>query len=142
LPHDVPVTQVATQVPAVQAPAPPPDTVQAVPSVAVGLEHDPVAESQVPATWHWSSAVQTIGVKTQPVWAAQVSIVHELLSLQMIGVWTQLPALGSHESVVQALASSQFFGVPAQVPLAWQTSPVVQARPSSHGAPTVSGVPQ
>src|SRR5262245_24978970 len=29
-----------------------------VPSVLLGFEHTPVVVSQVPASWHWSSAVQ------------------------------------------------------------------------------------
>jgi hypothetical protein len=35
---------------------------QNVPSGAVGLEHWPVLGSQLPATWHWSDAVQTTGL--------------------------------------------------------------------------------
>src|SRR5437899_1532290 len=34
---------------------------QALPSAWFGLEHVPLAGSQTPATWHWSSAVQTTG---------------------------------------------------------------------------------
>jgi hypothetical protein len=30
-----------------------------------GFEQDPVLESQAPATWHWSRAVQVIG---DPLW--------------------------------------------------------------------------
>ena len=33
-----------------------------VPSAAFGFEQTPVAGSQVPATWHWSGAVQTTGL--------------------------------------------------------------------------------
>src|SRR6478735_5205820 len=40
-------------------------SLQAVPSVLSGLEHWPVAESQTPATWHWSSAVQMTDVPAQ-----------------------------------------------------------------------------
>lgn len=37
-------------------------SVQVVPSFAAGFEQLPVAESQVPATWHESEAVQVLGV--------------------------------------------------------------------------------
>jgi hypothetical protein len=33
-----------------------------VPFAAVGFEHVPVAGAHVPATWHWSLAVQVTGV--------------------------------------------------------------------------------
>ena len=36
--------------------------VHVVPSLAVGLEHMPLAGLQVPATWHWSLAVHTTGL--------------------------------------------------------------------------------
>jgi hypothetical protein len=36
-------------------------SLQEVPSAAAGFEQAPFAESQVPATWHWSLAVQTTG---------------------------------------------------------------------------------
>jgi len=61
--------------------------VQAVPSFAAGFEHWPVAGSQVPATWHWS-------------WAVQV-----------IGVWTQVWVPRSQRSVVQALPSSHWLSL-------------------------------
>ena len=37
-------------------------SLQPVPFAAAGLEHCPVAESQLPATWHWSEAEQTTGL--------------------------------------------------------------------------------
>src|SRR5262245_59460922 len=54
--------------------------VQALPSVLVvtslfrGLEQVPLAGSQVPATWHWSRAVQTIGFAPTQAPAWQVSV--------------------------------------------------------------------
>jgi hypothetical protein len=36
--------------------------VHAVPSVAAGFEHTPVDGLHVPATWHWSVAVQVTGL--------------------------------------------------------------------------------
>jgi hypothetical protein len=46
---------VLVQAPLQQVPVP----LQVVPSGRVGLEHTPVAGSQVPTPWHWSEAVQT-----------------------------------------------------------------------------------
>jgi hypothetical protein len=45
-------------------------SLQAVPSVAIGLEQAPVAGAQVPAAWHWSVAGQANGLPpTQaPAW--------------------------------------------------------------------------
>ena len=45
-------------------------SLQAVPFAAAGFEHWPVAGLHVPATWHWSDAVQTAGVPDVhvPVW--------------------------------------------------------------------------
>jgi len=37
-------------------------SLQSVPLAAVGFEHAPVEVSQVPATWHWSEAVQVFGL--------------------------------------------------------------------------------
>src|SRR5580658_5965346 len=36
-------------------------SLQLVPLLAAGFEHTPVLGLQVPATWHWSSAVQRTG---------------------------------------------------------------------------------
>src|SRR2546430_17402499 len=47
---------------------------QAVPSAWFGLEHVPLAGSQIPATWHWSSAVQTTGFAPMQLPAWQVSV--------------------------------------------------------------------
>jgi hypothetical protein len=37
-------------------------SLQPVPSATVGLVHCPEAGLQVPATWHWSDAVQVTGL--------------------------------------------------------------------------------
>jgi hypothetical protein len=37
-------------------------SLQEIPSAAVGLEHTPLWESQTPAMWHWSLAVQTVAI--------------------------------------------------------------------------------
>lgn len=36
-------------------------SLQVVPFAAVGFEHVPLLGLQVPATWHWSSAVHAMG---------------------------------------------------------------------------------
>ena len=64
---------------------------QGVPLPALGFEHTPVLVLQVPATWHWSEAVQMTGLLPiqKPAW--QVSVcVQRLPSLQRV----PLPALG------------------------------------------------
>jgi hypothetical protein len=56
-------------------------SLQPTPSGAAGSEQVPVAGSQVPATWHWSLAVQASGAPVQtPDWQAS-PIVQELPSL-------------------------------------------------------------
>jgi hypothetical protein len=47
-------------------------SLQLVPFEAAGLEHEPLVGSQVPATWHWSLAVQVTGFEPVqvPVWHA------------------------------------------------------------------------
>jgi len=56
---------------------------QAAPSGFAGLEHVPVAGSQLPAAWHWSAAAQTTGFMPVHVPAWQVSLcVQALPSLQ------------------------------------------------------------
>jgi hypothetical protein len=60
-------------------------SLQPVPSEAAGFEHWPFAELQVPATWHWSEAVQTTGLAPVQVPPWQVSLwVHALPSLQPV----------------------------------------------------------
>src|SRR5947199_491732 len=60
-------------------------SLHAVPLLAFGLEHWPVAVLQVPATWHWSEAVQTTGFEPVQVPLWQVSVcVHALPSLHAV----------------------------------------------------------
>ncbi|HSD10389.1 MAG TPA: hypothetical protein VLF14_05375, partial [Candidatus Binatia bacterium] len=51
-------------------------SLQPVPSAALGLEHVPVAGLQVPATWHWSLAVQTTEFEPvqAPLWQVSVCV--------------------------------------------------------------------
>jgi len=61
-------------------------SLQLVPAGATGLEHWPLAGSQVPATWHGSLAVQvTFGGFEHVPFALQTSAVHGLPSLQTDG---------------------------------------------------------
>src|SRR5262249_1801442 len=77
-PAQVPLPQVS---PDVQASP----SSQAVPSALVGFEQAPVAASQVPATWHWSLAVQRTGSAPTQAPAWQVSLcVHASPSLQVV----------------------------------------------------------
>jgi hypothetical protein len=73
-------------------------------------------------------------VNTQPIAGSQESSVQTLLSLQLIGVWTQLPVAVLQVSVVQALLSLQMSAAPLMQTPPEQTSPVVQAFPSLQAA--------
>src|SRR5437762_2868106 len=78
LPVQSPLWQVSVWVQALPS-------LHAVPLLAFGLEHWPVAVLQVPATWHWSEAVQTTGLLPvqSPLW--QVSVwVQALPSLHAV----------------------------------------------------------
>src|SRR5579862_6050065 len=117
-------------------------SLQAVPSTAVGFEHVPACGSQVPATWHWSDAVQTTAVPAHvPPW--QLSpCVQALPSLQPVPsaavgfehvpvCGSQVPATWHWSDAVQTTA------VPAHVP-PWQLSPWVQALPSLQAVPSAA----
>src|SRR5438876_817646 len=139
-PTQVPVRQVSERVQASLS-------VQAVPSGLLGFEQVPVLVSQVPATWHWSSAVHVtveVGLPQVPLW--QVSpLVHALPSSHGaplgLGGCEQVPVAGLqvpgswHWS--GGLHVTVEVGLP-QVPF-WQVSPLVQALPSAHGAPLSLG---
>jgi hypothetical protein len=51
-------------------------SLQLMPSSASGLEHLPVAELQVPATWQSSNAMQTTGLlpMQEPFWQVSVCV--------------------------------------------------------------------
>jgi len=89
-------------------------SLQPVPSAAVGFEHWPVAESHVPATWHWSDAVQVTGLAPLHVPLWQVSVcVQASPSLQLVpfvfGVFWQLFVRPSetHAPTLQASFSDE-----------------------------------
>ena len=120
-------------------------SVQPVPSFAAGFEQTPVPGLHVPATWHWSSAVQVTGFAPVQIPAWQVSVwVQELPSVHDVplfaGGFEHTPVLGLHvpatwhwSSAVQVTPAQR--SVPAQTP-AVQTSLVVLALPSSHVVPS------
>jgi len=98
-PTQVPVWQASLCVQALPS-------LQAAPFDLAGLEHAPVLGSQVPAMWHWSEAVQTLGLAPvhTPLW--QVSVcVQASPSLQVV----PLGAAGVEQVPVEGL----------QVPATW-----------------------
>src|SRR5215831_5902036 len=116
-------------------------SLQVVPFGAAGFEQMPVAGAHVPATWHWSDAVQTVAVPPvqAPAWQAS-PVVQALPSLQAVPLaafgFEQTPLVGSQvpgtwewSDAVQTLAVP-----PVQTPF-WQASPVVQALPSLQAVP-------
>src|SRR5437879_4354566 len=114
---------------------------QALPSAWFGLEHVPLAGSQTPATWHWSSAVQTTGFLPLQAPARQVSVwVQASPSSQTVpfgrGAGSQLSLASWHTPVLQASpAAEQSRAAPPQTPAA-QRSFAVQKRPSSQAVPS------
>jgi hypothetical protein len=110
----------------------------------------------------------TTGVFEHPKTGSQLSVVHTLLSSQLIGVpaehtplwqvssplqtlpsghavplstgvFTQ-PVTGSQLSLVQTLPSLQLMGVPTVQTPAWQVSSPLQTLPSVHDDPLGTGV--
>jgi hypothetical protein len=67
LPTQTPVAQASACVHALPS-------LQIVPFAAVGFEHEPLAGSQVPATWHASLAAQVTGFDPEQVPLWQVSV--------------------------------------------------------------------
>jgi hypothetical protein len=88
-------------------------SLQAAPSGLAGFEHSPVAGSQVPGSWHWSSAVQTTGFTPTHAPAWQVS------------VWVQ--AFPSLQGVLLGFAGFEQSPVAgSQVPGSWHWSSATQ----------------
>src|SRR3989442_9831798 len=85
-------------------------SLHAVPLLAFGLEHWPVAVLQVPATWHWSSALQTTGLEPVQVPLWQVSVwVQALPSVQAVPFGWR-PSAGQVSLLpVQVSATSHWF---------------------------------
>src|SRR5438034_1203755 len=115
---------------------------QAAPSGFAGLEHVPVAGSQLPAAWHSSAGAQTTGFMRVHVPACQVSLrVQALPSLQAapsgFAGSEHVPVAGSQlPAAWHWSAGAQTTGfVPVHVP-AWQGSVRLQALPSLQAAPS------
>ena len=101
--------------------------VHALPSLHVvasglfGLLHLPLAESHVPATWHWSLAAQTTGLAPTQLPDLQVSsCVHALPSSQRVasvtGAYAHAPVCGLHDAVWHGLAGQFTAAPPVQTP--------------------------
>src|SRR5205814_2290601 len=118
-------------------------SLHAVPLLAFGLEHWPVAVLQVPATWHWSEAVQTTGLPPvqSPLW--QVSVcVQALPSLHAVPLLVagfehlpvaglQVPAVWHWSEAVQTTGLPPVHTPLSQVSVWVQASPSLQAVPSA-----------
>ena len=118
-------------------------SLHAVPSVLFGLEQTPVVTAQVPAAWHWSSAVQVTGLAPVhvPVWHVSVcvqklaslhAVPFALTGLEQTPVATaQVPAVWHWSSAVQVTGLA-----PVHVPV-WQVSVCVQKLVSLHAVPSL-----
>ena len=113
-----------------------------VPSGLLGLEQ-PLAGEQVPAPWHWSSAVQVILAPTQAPPLHVSPVVQTSLSLQVfvLGVCVQAP-VASHISVVHTLLSvhgapqQTWFGAQNPVVPSEKTQSLLTLQPLAPGPPT------
>ena len=117
-------------------------SLQAVPSGARRVRAAPVAGSQVPASWHWSRAVQTTGFAADADAGlagvglrAGVAVVAGRAVRRSPGSST-CPSPGSHvpASWHWSLAVQTTGFAPAQAP-AWHVSVCVQALPSLQAVP-------
>jgi hypothetical protein len=77
-----------------------------VPSGSVGFEHAPVVGSHVPGTWHWSLAVQAMGVVP-----TQAPASHTPLAKQRSPVLHVVPLNGACEHVPSGLHVSRTHGL-------------------------------
>jgi hypothetical protein len=114
-----------------------------VPSGAAGDEQAPLAGSQLPARWHWSTGAQVTGVPAHvPAWHDS-SCVQRLPSLQavpsLIGEVLQAPVTGSQTPTAHGpeLLHCTVFD-PTQYP-ALQACVCRQASPVSHAVPSGLG---
>jgi hypothetical protein len=114
-PTQTPLVQESTSVQAFPS-------LHAVPSVATGFEHAPLARSQVPTAWHWSEAVHVTGF--EPV---QVPALHVSVCVQASPSLQGVPSLTLEYWVVLALGwhVSHVFD-PLAAPAATQTPPMKQ----------------
>jgi hypothetical protein len=107
------------------------------PSDFAGFVHMPVAESHVPALWHWSLAVHVTGVPLHvPLWHTS-PVVQLLPSLHVAALFVCMqPFARSQLSSVHGLLSLQEMALLEQAPFmhvpvaTWHMSVTVQALPS------------
>jgi hypothetical protein len=116
-------------------------SLHAEPSLLEGFEQTPLAGLQLPATWHWSKALQAVGLvpRHAPAWQASVWVQafpsEQSEPLGRAG-FEQAPLLGSQVPAAwhwPCAAHSTGF-VPTQLP-AWQVSLCVQPLLSLHAVP-------
>src|SRR5438552_1278666 len=114
---------------------------QVVPFGFAGLEHTPVDESHVPASWHWSCAAQMTGFTRVQVPASHVSArVHASPSSHVLPFgfagFEHTPVAGLHVPASwHSSCAAQTTGAPGtQLPLS-HTSPTVHASSSVHVLP-------
>src|ERR1044071_485228 len=103
----------------------------AVPSGFGGFEQRPVDGSHVPASWHWSCAVQTTGVPPThvPAWPPSPVVPASLSSHAVPSgfVGFEQPVAGSQVPASWHWSCAvQTTGVPPTHAPAWHASPVVQ----------------
>jgi hypothetical protein len=117
-------------------------SLQGVPLLFAGLEHAPVEESHVPATWHWSDAAHATGFDPVQMPAWQVSVcVQAFPSLHavpfVLAGFEQTPVAALQEPALWHWSSAaQVTGFPPVQTPAWQVSVCVQALPSLQGVPS------
>jgi hypothetical protein len=116
-------------------------SLQLVPSVFAGLLQTPVDVLHVPATWHWSCAVQVTGFAPVQVPDWQVSVcVQGFASLQVLPFaldgLLQVPVSALHAPVSWHWSDAeQPIGVPPTHCWLWQVEVPLQAVASSHAVP-------
>jgi hypothetical protein len=112
--------------------------VQVIPSLQVIATFEQTPPEQLSVV-HALLSLQLIGVNTQPVAGAHVSVVQRLLSLHVMGVKTQ-PVAGLQVSAVQRLLSLHVMDVKTQ-PVAGLHVSVVHAFESLHVIAVCAQVP-
>jgi hypothetical protein len=116
----------------------------AIPSAAAGFEQMPLLGLHVPATWHWSVAVQVIELVPMhvPLWHVSVWVqaLPSLHAVPFVAVGLEhAPVLGLHVPAAWhwSLAMHVTGLPPVHVPL-WHVSDWVQALPSLHEVPFIA----
>jgi hypothetical protein len=119
-------------------------SLHADPFVLAGFEQAPLTASQVPGSWHWSDAVQVLGVPGLHAPARQVSLcVQAFPSLHVVPLaatgFEHTPVDGLHVPAVWHWSdAAHVFGLLLVHMPDRQTSVRVQAFPSLHAVPLVA----